>query len=144
MIYFDTSYMLKCYLPERGYANVRSVFDQHGCAACCSFGKLEFVSGLRRAVREGRLPQPAIATALTILGLDEQAGRWVWLSFTQRLLETAERIIQGLPPEVAIRAADALHLVCARENGCQQLFTNDRHMLTAAPHFGISVVNVIQ
>jgi predicted nucleic acid-binding protein len=143
MIYFDTSYMLKCYPPEHGYANVRMIFDQHGCAACCSFGRLEFVSGLRRAAREGRLPQPAIATAPTILGLDERAGRWVWFSLTSRLLETAERIVQELPPAVAIRAADVLHLACARENGCQQLFTNDRHMLAAAPHFGISAVNVI-
>jgi len=92
----------------------------------------------------GRLPQPAIATALTILDLDERAGRWVWFPLTSRLLETAERVVHELPLSVAIRAADALHLVCARDNGCQQLFTNDRHMLAAAPHFGISAVNVIQ
>jgi predicted nucleic acid-binding protein len=143
MIYFDTSDLLKCYLPEHGFALVRTVFDQHGSAACCSFGKLEFVSGLRRAGREGRLPQSAIVTALTILGLDEPAGRWVWFAITARLLETAQRTVQGLPPDVVIRAADALHLICARENGCQQLFTNDRHMLAAAPHFGVQATNVV-
>jgi len=133
MIYFDTSYILKCYLPEVGHTYVRTLLNQRGSAACCTFGRIEFISGLRRAVREGRLPSAAIATVIAVLDMDDRAGIWTWLPLAPRLMEATYQALQALPPTAVIRAANALHLVCARENGCQELFTNDRHMLAAAP-----------
>jgi len=143
MIYFDTSYVLKRYLPEAGHAHVRTLLNHRGSAACCVFGRLEFISGLRRASREGRLPAAAIVTVMTVLDMDDRAGIWTWLPLTPRLVEATFQALQALPSPVAIRAADALHLVCARESGCQQVFTIDRHMLATAPHLGIAAVNVI-
>jgi hypothetical protein len=32
---------------------------------------------------------------------------------------------------------DALHLVTAADSGFVEVWTNDRHMLAAAPHFGL-------
>jgi predicted nucleic acid-binding protein len=48
-----------------------------------------------------------------------------------------------LPSTVFLRAADALHLVCAREAGFSETHTNDRHMLAAASEFGLTGINVI-
>ena len=39
-------------------------------------------------------------------------------------------------------SADALHLACAREHGLPRVYTNDRHMLQAAPAFGIEAMGV--
>jgi predicted nucleic acid-binding protein len=41
------------------------------------------------------------------------------------------------PPGLFIRTADAVHLSTAQEIGERQVWTNDRHMLAAAPWFGL-------
>ena len=48
----------------------------------------------------------------------------------------------GLPDRVFLRSGDALHLAYAREHGFRQVYTNDRHMLEAAPHSQIAGVDV--
>jgi len=41
-----------------------------------------------------------------------------------------------------LRAADALHLTCAAEEGCTTIHTSDRHMTAAAPAFGLQAVTL--
>jgi prevent-host-death family protein len=41
------------------------------------------------------------------------------------------------PQDVPLRAGGALHLATALEVGEQEVWTNDRHLLGAASHFGI-------
>ena len=40
------------------------------------------------------------------------------------------------------KAHSRKHLVCARENGLEQLYTNDRHMLLAAPAFRVKALTI--
>ena len=47
-----------------------------------------------------------------------------------------------LPSTVFLRAADALHLTCAAEEGCTAIHTSDRHMIAAAPGFGQQAVTL--
>ena len=49
---------------------------------------------------------------------------------------------RDLPKSISLRSADALHLACAREHGLRDVYTNDRHMTAAAPHFHVSAIAV--
>ena len=40
------------------------------------------------------------------------------------------------------RAADALHLACAAEAGLGDVYSSDRHLVAAAPHFGLRAVTL--
>jgi predicted nucleic acid-binding protein len=62
---------------------------------------------------------------------------------TSELLEQARKAVLDLPSTVFVRSGDALHLACAEEQGFQQVYTNDRHMLKAARHFHLTGVNVL-
>ncbi len=47
-----------------------------------------------------------------------------------------------LPRTVFLRAADALHLACAEEAGLHEIYSSDRHLIAAAPHFGLRAVTL--
>jgi len=142
MIYFDTAYILKCDLPELGFVEVRQLLSAEQSVACCAFGRLELTTSIRRAIREGRLPATALPTIVSQLAVDDENGVWTWLPVTSHLLEAATRAARSIPATTYLRAGDALHLMCAREHGLT-IHTNDRHVLSAAPHFGVPAKNVI-
>jgi predicted nucleic acid-binding protein len=74
---------------------------------------------------------------------DENNGVWQWFGVTSELLEKARTAVLEIPSTVFLRAGDALHLACAREQGFEDVYTNDRHMLQAARHFHLRGVNVL-
>ena len=43
---------------------------------------------------------------------------------------------------VLLRAGDAVHIATALDLGEEEIWTNDRHLLAAAPHFGIAGRNI--
>ena len=79
-------------------------------------------------------------TAISISELHEHTALWVPLP--ESLAHAARRKISELPPTTFLRAADALHLTCAVEEGCTAIHTSDRHMTAAAPAFGLQAVTL--
>jgi predicted nucleic acid-binding protein len=71
---------------------------------------------------------------------DCQQGLWTWLPLTFALAAKAAAAFARLPRPVFLQAADALHLICAQEHGLREIYTNDRHMSLAAPHFRLKPV----
>lgn len=111
--------------------------------ASCELARPEFASILRRHVRERHVTRREMTAILKEFEEDEQNGVWQWLGVTSELLETARKAVLDLPSTVSVRPGDALHLACAEEQGFQEVYTNDRHMLQAAKHFHVTAVNVL-
>lgn len=143
MIYFDSTYLGRLYLQEPGSAAVRSLAAAHGAVTCCALGQAEVASIFHRKLREGAITPDEHAEGAAQLDDDIAQSIIAWLPATPALIAQVRKTFATLPPTVFLRAADALHLVCAREAELQEIYTNDRHMLAAAPHFGLKGVNVI-
>lgn len=143
MIYFDSTYIIKCYLNEPGSHEVLDLAQKEAGRACAMHGRLEFFSGIKRHVREESLGPARADGVFRQFVRDETAGIWLFLPVEESLIRTVCTRLAALPDHILCRAADALHLTCAAENGFAEIYSNDRHLLAAAPHFGLKGINVI-
>ena len=143
MTYYDTAFLAKCYLREPGHEIVRAHAGRVGRIACCAVGRVELMSVFHRHFREGRLDRRQFGIVVEQFRADEAAGIWRWLPVGPALLEEAAGCFGGLSPEVYLRAADALHLMCAKLAGLEEIYTNDRHLLTASGFVGLRGRNLL-
>lgn len=144
MIYLDSSYLVRLYLRQPGSDEVVAWISGQGDIVCCLHGRLEVVSALKRQQREGHIAARGMRAALREMAADESSTLLQWLPVTRELVDSACARMAALPPTVFLRAADAQHLACAREAGLKEIHSHDRHLLAAAPHFGLRGVDVIK
>jgi predicted nucleic acid-binding protein len=143
VIYFDTSYLLKCYINENGSAEVRELAAGAGRIACCEYGRGELFSGFHRCLREGKLTRGELDVIIEQYETDESDHIWSWLPFGRSLIASVVTTFKTLPEDVFLRTGDAIHLVCARNHDLPVVYTSDQHMLRAAPFLGLDARNVI-
>jgi predicted nucleic acid-binding protein len=140
--YFDSSYIAKFYLDEPESAAVRRLAESLGYIRCAVIGQIEVGAVFHRKLREGAFDAAAFRQILAQFNDDCGQGLWTWLPITTALAAASVEAFARLPPRVFLRAADALHLVCAREHGLQEIYTNDRHMSAAARLFRLKPMSV--
>ncbi len=143
MIYCDSAYLLKFYIPESGSAEVRTLLENHDVASCCH-AQVEVVSAIHRKWREGLINESTSRKTIEQFRSDSTTGCWTWHAIDEHLLSAAQAAYQHLSSTVFLRASDALHLLCAKEHGFREIYSNDKHLLAAAKHFGIKGRNVIK
>ena len=143
MIYLDTSYIVKCYLRESGTEVILSWLQGKSGLYCCLHGRLELYAAFKRHVREGRLTEKNAMNSLRLLKRDERAGIWQWIPISEQLIFEACRRMASLRSNIYVRAADALHLACAAENGFSAVYSHDRHLLAAAEYFRLEGRDII-
>ena len=135
--YFDTAYLAKCYLNEPDADAVRKVARSSQALYISAFSIAELACVFHRRLREGALREHA-ATKLRDAFLEDVLDEvWLLLPVTEHLLREVEVLTRTLPSEVFLRAGDAIHIVSAVEAGFHEIWTNDRHLLAAAAHFGL-------
>ena len=137
MIYLDAAYIAKFYIDEPDSDRVRNFLATAQPAASCAHAIAEVASVFHRKLREGTLPQADFDFFNAQFESDCQAGLWTWLPLQESLAHTTRRRLAKLPSTIFIRAADALHLTCAAEQGFTAIYTSDRHMIAAASVFGL-------
>lgn len=143
MIYFDAAYIAKCYLNEPGAERVRAVARQAPGLASCELGRLEFACILHRHRRERHVTAREARAIWREFTSDERTGVWQWLPVTFALVARTCNDVRRFRRRPFLRAGDALHLACARENGFKQVYTNDRHMLAGSRYFGLAGLDVL-
>ena len=142
MLYFDTSYLVRLYLDDTGCEPVRELAAQNEIASCWH-AQAEILCALHRGLREGRLDAEQYRAQLDQFRSDRADGAFRWLPLADPILARLDRIVATAPAATFLRAADALHLACAAENGFTEIYSHDRHFLAAAPLFGLRGVNLI-
>lgn len=141
--YFDTSYLVRLYLRDWGFEHVREMAGSAFAVASAWHARVEVIAALHRAFREGRLQPEGYAAALDQFTNDSRDGLYRWLPLNDALQQRLEDFYRNAGPGIFVRAADALHLACAREHGFGEVYSNDRHFLEAAPYFGLRGINII-
>lgn len=141
--YYDTAYLLKLLRPEPGAEAVRAHAATVDLLVCSLHGRAELIAAGHRKIREGRATPVHLAALLAQIAADEAAGALEWLPITNAHLDRVEAVFRQAPPTVFLRAADALHLASAAEAGLREIHSNDRHLLAAAPLFGLRGRDVI-
>ncbi|MBA2269371.1 MAG: type II toxin-antitoxin system VapC family toxin [Chthoniobacterales bacterium] len=141
--YYDTAFLFKLQSGERGAEQVRAHAVTVEGVACSIHGRAEFASICHRKFREGAASRAQVRSLLAQLQADTVAGGIRWLPINPTSIERVEEVCRTAPATVFLRAGDALHLACAAENGFEEIYSNDRHLLAAAPLFELQGVNLI-
>ncbi len=142
-VYYDATSLLKLQIVETGTGEVRahaaSVVEIH----TAHHSRAEFASAAFRKVREGVATPVDYRNLMAQLHADCLAAVIILLLLTDAILDRAENVFATAPAATFLRAADAIHLATAAEHGFAEIYSNDAHLLTAAPLFGLRGVNVI-
>jgi predicted nucleic acid-binding protein len=142
LIYFDTTYIGRLYFQDDGWEAVRKLAASNE-VACALHGRSEAIGIFHRKLREQAISLGTLAALIDEFEADCTKGGIRWLPLSDVMFDRVSSVYKSLPAAVHLRAADALHLACAAENGFPKIYSNDRRLLEAASYFGVQGENVI-
>ena len=93
---------------------------------------------LHRSVRERTITRDEASHLRATFLLDVSTGTMKMIPVTDIILRAVEATVARMPDTVFLRASDAVHLASAQHEGFTEIWSNDRHMLKAASHFGLA------
>lgn len=136
-MYLDSAYIAKYYVNETDSPAVRRLISEADSFESSAWAVAEVHCVFHRHLREASISEADYLSLSTKFLEHVQTGIWNFTPVTESLLLRTALQIGRLPASVFLRTADAVHLATARESGATEIWTNDRHMLAAAPHFGL-------
>jgi predicted nucleic acid-binding protein len=137
--YFDSAYVLKCYVPEADSAPVRAFARQVPRLVTSELARAEVAAALHRQVRDGRCTSEEAAACADQFAQDLAWGVWQLVPCADAVWARVATVFRTLPPTTWLRSADAVHLASAALVGAAVVYSSDRHMAAAAGAFGVRV-----
>ena len=142
-LYFDSTYLCKLHWPEAGAADVMACAAGADESVVALHGEAEFYSAGHRKLREGSTSAATLSTVFAQFQADYAGGGIRFLQLTEAIIHRVFEVYSSASAQTYLRAADAIHLATAAEHGFAEIYSNDGHLLAAAPLLGLRGVNVI-
>jgi predicted nucleic acid-binding protein len=136
-VYLDSAYIAKFYVNERDSPSVRAAIRRAAELVSSAWAIGEVACVLHRHMREDSLNGRQFRELLDAFLAHVESGVWTMVPLTPSLLKRTAALVRSAPAGAFLRAGDAIHLATARDAGESEIWTSDRHMLAAAPHFGL-------
>lgn len=138
IIYFDTSALVKWYLPEEQSSEVEKYIQENGPVAISELTVVEVRDLLARHRREGNLDPN---TEIRVFATFEEDIRQKFLichSLSDGVIRGAVNLLSVLC-DLPLRMVDAMHLAMAKEIQTDTFATADATMAAGAKAMGFSV-----
>jgi predicted nucleic acid-binding protein len=142
MIFCDTSFAAKFYVPEVESKAVRKLLEGEDEVCASELMRVELMGVFHRRLREGKWTRADFHAAARQFLDDDIGGFWSWRPLESSIIEAAARTYSLLQKDVFLRSADCLHLTTAVHNDFTEVHTFDRRQAEAAPAFGIKPVSL--
>ena len=140
---FDTSSLFRIYSGEPGHHEVKGLLPGGDPVASAWHARAEFAAIILRKKREAPAPAKAFDEVHQQFLDEHRDGHIEFLRLDEGVMERLEAVLRSASADTFVRAADALHLACAAEHRFTEVLSNDRHLLAAAPLFGLTARDVI-
>ncbi len=136
-LYLDASALAKLYLPEPGSDALDKALKGRSDLLISDLAITEIVSAISRRRRD-RILLPLLCARLHRKILtDIEGGLYVKSDLMPEVHREAERLLLAID-DVALRAADALHLALASLSGAAAIVTYDLRLAEAAIRVGLN------
>jgi hypothetical protein len=136
-LYLDASALVKLYLPEPDSDALDAAIQGHSDLIVSDLAITEIVSAISRRRREGTLDGISCARLHRKILADIEGGLYVKNELLPEIHREAERFLQAID-DIALRAADALHLALASLAGAAAIVTYDPKLAAAATRIGLN------
>jgi predicted nucleic acid-binding protein len=138
---FDSALVAKFYLNEPGREAVRHVARTAGLVVTSGVAVAEVSAAFHRKFREGAVDRAVFRSLQGQFAHDVEEGLWKLVGPTEALLLEVQDLFLKLDKSVFLRSLDALHLVTAKAEHFDQIYSNDKHLLGACDRVGLKGID---
>jgi predicted nucleic acid-binding protein len=142
-VYLDSALVAKFYLNEPGRDVVRDLTRKAGIVVTSGIAVAEVSAAFHRKLREDAVDLDVFRALHGQFQYDLENGLWRLIAPTEALLEEVRGLFARLDRSVFLRSIDALHLVTAKAEHFERLYSNDRHVLAACASVGLEGIDPI-
>ena len=122
---------------------IRGLAKKAGIVVTSGIAAVEISAAFHRKFREGAVNQAVFDALQGQFQEDLTNGLWRLIGPTEELLERGRTLFLRLNKSVFLRSLDALHLVTAKAERFDRIYSNDRHLLAACASVGLEGVDPI-
>jgi predicted nucleic acid-binding protein len=142
-VYLDSALVAKFYLNEPGRDAVRDLAMKAGIVVTSGIAVAEVSAAFHRKLREDAVSLDVFNALHGQFQYDLENGLWRLIAPTEALLEQVRGLFARLDRSVFLRSIDALHLVTAKAERFERIYSNDRHLLAACASLRLEGIDPI-